>query len=205
MILSDNINRLMTEANVSNVQLGKELEISAEAIRSWRNGTKIPTVDKLEKLASYFSVSLDELMGKPLHTEQASVALPLVGMVSAGPFEILNEDQWDEKRTVQARLLADRPKRECVAMEVMGDSMEPYLLEGDVLVVHRQTYAVNGNIIVAYDPTLNGFTVKRYKQNGDKVILEPYNGHYAPMVYNNPKEQELRLYGVCVGLERKLV
>ena len=205
MILSDNINRLMTEANVSNVQLGKELDISAEAIRSWRNGTKIPTVDKLAKLASYFSVSLDELMGKPLHTEQASVALPLVGMVSAGPFEILNEDQWDEKRTVQARLLADRPKRECVAMEVMGDSMEPYLLEGDVLVVHRQSYAVNGNIIVAYDPTLNGYTVKRYKQNGDKVILEPYNGHYAPMVYNNPKEQELRLYGVCVGLERKLV
>jgi repressor LexA len=205
MILSDNINRLMTEANVSNVQLGKELEISAEAIRSWRNGTKIPTVDKLAKLASYFSVSLDELMGKPLHTEQASVALPLVGMISAGPFEILNEDQWDEKRTVQARLLADRPKRECVAMEVMGDSMEPYLLEGDVLVVHRQNYAVNGNIIVVYDPSLNGYTVKRYKQNGDKVILEPYNGHYAPMVYNNPKEQELRLYGVCVGLERKLV
>lgn len=205
MILSDNINRLMTEANVSNVQLGKELDISAEAIRSWRNGTKIPTVDKLAKLASYFSVSLDELMGKPLHTEQTSISLPLVGVISAGPFEILNEDQWEEKRTVQARLLADRPKRECVTMEVMGDSMEPYLLEGDVLVVHRQNYAVNGNIIVVYDPSLNGYTVKRYKQNGDKVILEPYNGHYAPMVYNNPKEQELSLYGVCVGLERKLV
>ena len=204
MLLSNNINHLMTENNISNVQLGKELDISAEAIRSWRNGTKIPTVDKLAKPADYFSVSIDALMGKSLNTEQ-NVTLPLVGLISAGPFEILNEDQWDDQRTVQARLLADRPKKECVAMEVSGDSMAPYLLPGDVLVVHRQPYAVNGNIIITYDPKLNGYTVKRYKQNNDTVILEPCNSDYSPMVYNNPKEQELRLYGVCVGLERKLV
>lgn len=205
MVFADNLLNLMNESGINTIELGKILGVSDESISNWRKGKSVPKIDVAMKIAEYFGVSLDELLGKPLHTEQASVTLPLVGMVSAGPFEILNEDQWDEKRTVQARLLADRPKRECVAMEVMGDSMEPYLLEGDVLVVHRQTYAVNGNIIVAYDPTLNGYTVKRYKQNGDKVILEPYNGHYAPMVYNNPKEQELRLYGVCVGLERKLV
>lgn len=205
MVFADNLLNLMNESGINTIELGKILGVSDESISNWRKGKSVPKIDVAMKIAEYFRVSLDELLGKPLNTEQASVALPLVGMVSAGPFEILNEDQWDEKRTVQARLLADRPKRECVAMEVMGDSMEPYLLEGDVLVVHRQTYAVNGNIIVAYDPTLNGYTVKRYKQNGDKVILEPYNDHYAPMVYNNPKEQELRLYGVCVGLERKLV
>lgn len=205
MILSDNINRLMTEANVSNVQLGKELDISAEAIRSWRNGTKIPTVDKLAKLASYFSVSLDELMGKPLHTEQASISLPIVGVIAAGPFDILNEDAWDDSKTVQARLLAGRPAKECVLLQVDGDSMAPLLMAGDVLVVHRQSYAVNGNIIVAYDPVLNGYTVKRYQQTGDSVTLVPCNPEYQPMRYNNPNEQQLNLYGVCVGLERKLV
>ncbi len=83
--------------------------------------------------------------------------------------------------------------------------MSPYLLEGDVLIVHRQPYAVNGNIVVVYDPSLNGYTVKRYKQNGDTVILEPYNSAYAPIKYTNPNEQQLDLYGVCVGLKRKLV
>lgn len=205
MIFVENLTNLMKENDISNVKLGKILGVSDTAVMKWKRGEAVPAVDKVMMIAEYFGVSLDELMGKPLHTEQASISLPLVGVISAGPFEILNEDQWNEKRTVQARLLADRPKRECVTMEVMGDSMEPYLLEGDVLVVHRQNYAVNGNIIVVYDPSLNGYTVKRYKQNGDKVILEPYNGHYSPMVYNNPKEQELRLYGVCVGLERKLV
>ena len=90
-------------------------------------------------------------------------------------------------------------------MEVVGDSMSPYLLEGDVLIVHRQTYAVNGNIIVVYDPILNGYTVKKYQQNGDTVVLQPYNKDYKPIRYTRPTEQELNLYGVCVGLERKLV
>ena len=204
MLFSENLTNLMSEHDISNSALGKELGVSHESIRQWKSGKMFPTIDKANKLAEFFGVTLDELLGKRLDTER-NVFLPLVGAISAGAFEILNEDEWNEKRSVQCRLLADRPKKECVAMEVTGDSMAPYLLPGDVLVVHRQTYAVNGNIIVAYDPTLNGYTVKRYKQNGDKVILEPYNGHYAPMVYNNPKEQELRLYGVCVGLERKLV
>ena len=204
MIFADNLRALMDSAGETTITLGKELNVSDETVSNWRKGKSVPKVDVALKLANYFGCSLDELLGSPVNTER-NITLPLVGVVGAGPFDILNEDAWDEKRTVQARLLAERPKRECVAMEVMGDSMEPYLLEGDVLVVHRQSYAVNGNIIVAYDPALNGYTVKRYKQNGDKVILEPYNGQYAPMVYNNPKEQELRLYGVCVGLERKLV
>ena len=204
MLLSDNINRLMEEAGVTNVDLGRILEISDETIRSWRKGTKVPTVDKLLKLATYFNVSLDDLMGRSLYTE-GDVSLPLVGVISAGAFDILNEDEWDDYRSVSVRLLADRPQKECVLMTVDGESMMPYLLPGDTLVVHRQNYAVNGNIIVAYDPLLNGYTVKKYSQNGDTVILSPFNNEFKPMRYTNPKEQELRLYGVCVGMERKLV
>lgn len=204
MLLSDNINVLMRNGNISNTELGNILGISDETIRSWRKGTKVPTVDKLLKLAEYFHVSIDELMGRSIDTER-TITLPLVGMISAGPFDILNEDQWSENRSVQVRLLAGRPKNNCVAMEVMGDSMAPYLLEGDILVVHRQPYAVNGNIIIAYDPVQNGYTVKRYQQTGDSVTLVPYNTEYQIIKYNNPNEQELNLYGVCVGLERKLV
>lgn len=204
MIFADNLRALMDSAGETTITLGKELNVSDESVSNWRKGKSVPKVDIALKIAKYFGCSLDELLVAPINTEQ-NIALPLVGVVSAGPFDILNEDEWDETRSVQCRLLAGRPKQECVTMEVAGDSMEPYLLEGDVLVVHRQTYAVNGNIVVVYDPNLGGYTVKRYKQNGDAVVLQPYNEAYKPMVYNNPKEQELHLYGVCVGLERKLV
>lgn len=204
MLLSDNINRLMTDNDISNNQLGKELGLSTETIRNWRYGIKVPTVEKLLKLAEYFNVSLDSLMGKTSDTEQM-VSLPLVGAVSAGSFEILNEDEWSDDCSVSVRLLQGRPQKECVAIEVIGDSMSPHLLPGDILVVHRQTYAVNGNIVVTYDPAYNGYTVKKFSQNGDAVSLTPYNSVYKPMRYNNPSDQQLMIYGVCVGLERNLV
>lgn len=53
MLLSDNINLLMEEAGINNVDLGKALGISDETIRSWRKGTKVPTVEKLLKLADF--------------------------------------------------------------------------------------------------------------------------------------------------------
>lgn len=204
MLLSDNINRLMEDENLSNVQLGKAIGISDETIRKWRNGQTIPPIDKAKLLADYFHISLDSLMGKPIYTEQM-VFLPLVGAVSAGSFEILNEDEWSDDCSVSVRLLQGRPQKECVAIEVIGDSMSPHLLPGDILVVHRQTYAVNGNIVVTYDPAYNGYTVKKFSQNGDAVSLTPYNSAYKPMRYNNPSDQQLMIYGVCVGLERNLV
>ncbi len=204
MLFSENLTNLMLENDISNVALGKELGVSHESIRQWKAGKMFPTIDKATKLADYFGVTLDELLGKRIDTER-EIPLPLVGVISAGAFDILNEDQWNERLSVSADLLAGRPKNNCVTMQVTGDSMAPYLLEGDVLVVHRQPYAVNGNIIVCYDPVLNGYTVKRFQQNGDAVTLIPYNEQYKPMKYNNPDEQQLNLYGVCVGLKRKLV
>lgn len=205
MLLADNINRLMSANNVSNGDLAKYIgDVSGESVRRWRNGAVMPPIDKAFKIAQYFNVSVESLMGSHIYTEQ-QIKLPLVGLISAGPFDILNEEDWNDSCTVSVQLLADRPKKECVSMKVIGDSMYPYLCENDVLVVHRQTYAVNGNIIIAYDPTLNGYTVKRYNQRGDSVQLEPFNNEYKPIKYNNPTEQILQIYGVCVGMERKLV
>ena len=204
MVFQDNLTFLMEEHDISNVKLGKILGVSDTSIMKWKRGDVIPAIDKALKIAEYFGVSVDELLGKRIDTDR-NVLLPLVGVISAGPFDILNEDAWDEYRSVSVRMLADRPQKECVLMTVDGESMMPYLLPGDNLIVHRPTYAVNGNIIIAYDPVLNGFTVKRYQQNGDSVVLKPFNDQFQPMKYSNPTEQELRLYGVCVGMERKLV
>ena len=204
MLFSENLHSLMESTGESTITLGRALNVSDETVSNWRKGKSFPKIDVAMRIAEYFGVGLDELLGKRINTER-QIFLPLVGVISAGSFDILNEDEWSEHSSVSVSLLADRAPKECVLMLVNGESMSPYLLPGDKLVVHRQPYAVNGNIIVAYDPKLNGYTVKRYSQNGDTVILTPFNTEYKPMKYTNPKEQELNLYGVCVGLERKLV
>ena len=205
MLLSDNINRLMDAEGISNNQLGKELGLSTETIRNWRLGIKVPTVDKLLKLSEYFNVSLDALMGKNIDTEQF-IDLPVVGAVSAGIFTIENEEDWKDRfQSVSLRALHGRSPKECVLLEVVGDSMEPLVHVGELVVVHRQNTAVNGNIVVIWDEAEGGYTLKTFYQDRDKVELIPANAQYKKYTYKRPEWSQLSIYGVCLSAERSLV
>ena len=205
MLLSDNINRLMDAEGISNNQLGKELGLSTETIRNWRLGIKVPTVDKLLKLSEHFNVSLDALMGKPIDTEQF-IDLPVVGAVSAGVFTIESEEDWKDRfQSVSLRALHGRSPKECVLLEVVGDSMEPLVHVGELVVVHRQNTAVNGNIVVIWDEAEGGYTLKTFYQDRDKVELIPANAQYKKYTYKRLEWSQLSIYGVCLSAERSLV
>lgn len=205
MVFADNLLNLMNESGINTIELGKILGVSDESISNWKKGKSVPKIDVALKIANYFGVSLDELLGKPLNTERI-IQIPLVGAVNAGFFSIENEEEWKNRFcSISMRLLQGRNQKECVALEVVGDSMLPLLLPGDILIVHKQETAYNGNIVIAYDTNENGYTVKRFYRQSDTVILDPVNKDYPQMKYTRPSWKELNLYGVCVGLERKLV
>lgn len=48
----------------SQKELAKMLNVSDRAFRNYENGTSEPTYDNLIKLANYFDVSLDYLVGR---------------------------------------------------------------------------------------------------------------------------------------------
>ena len=205
MVFADNLLNLMNESGINTIELGRILGVSDESISNWKKGKSVPKIDVAMKIADYFGVSLDELLGKPINTERM-IQIPLVGAVNAGFFSIENEEEWKNRFcSVSMRLLQGRNQKECVALEVVGESMSPLLLPGDVLIVHKQETAYNGNIVIAYDSTENGYTVKRFYRQSDTVILDPVNKDDPQMKYTRPSWKELSLYGVCVGLERKLV
>lgn len=60
----DRLNALLDERNVNAAKLSKEAEITERLIGYWRKGEKQPTMDNLIKLADYFNVSIDYLVGR---------------------------------------------------------------------------------------------------------------------------------------------
>lgn len=54
---------LRREKNLTGAELGKILNLKKTTISSWENGKSYPEVETLLKLAKYFDVSLDYLMG----------------------------------------------------------------------------------------------------------------------------------------------
>ncbi|MBQ3046768.1 MAG: helix-turn-helix transcriptional regulator [Clostridia bacterium] len=58
------LNELRKENNISRNELAKALNVSVRLISYWENGERECDFDMLLKIADYFSVSTDYLLGK---------------------------------------------------------------------------------------------------------------------------------------------
>jgi len=58
--------QLLQTNKVSAYKLAKDTGISQTTLSNWKSGRSIPKQDKLEKIADYFGVTIDYLMGKEL-------------------------------------------------------------------------------------------------------------------------------------------
>ena len=54
---------LRKESNLSTTKLGEHIGVSAIAISRWERGIQIPNIDYLYRLAKFFNVSSDYLLG----------------------------------------------------------------------------------------------------------------------------------------------
>ena len=121
-------------------------------------------------------------------------SLPLLGLVSAGrPIEPILQHEPIE---IPAAM---RGRGETFALRVKGTSMrDEGILPGDVIVVHKQSTANNGQTVVAL---INGeATVKKYYGRRDRIELHPANETMAPIVVQ--PDQDFQIQGVVTGVIR---
>lgn len=72
MSLSEKLYNLRKSKGLSQEELAETLGVSRQAISKWENGSATPESDKLIAIATYFSVSLDELIGREDFTTQTA-------------------------------------------------------------------------------------------------------------------------------------
>ena len=110
-----------------------------------------------------------------------SIELPLVGLIAAGqPIEAIAEK---EKLAVPMELL---PHLNCYALKVKGESMiDDGILDGDYVIVERNFYPENGDVVVALLENENA-TLKRYYREKTRIRLQPANKKMSPIYVKNP-------------------
>jgi len=122
--------------------------------------------------------------------------LPLVGRVAAG-MPALAEQNVEEYLDVPAVL---RKGDDDFVLRVRGDSMaDAGILDGDFIVVHQQSAAQNGEIVVAL--VEDEATTKRFFRDGGRVRLVPENELYEPILLD---ADEVTVVGKVVGVLRRL-
>lgn len=65
---------LLRERGITSYRVAKDTGITSATLSDWKNGKSQPKVDKLQKIADYFGVSLDYLCGKEEETVQKEKA-----------------------------------------------------------------------------------------------------------------------------------
>lgn len=120
--------------------------------------------------------------------------VPLVGTVTAG-IPITAVENLEGYYPIPDEFSSDS---ELFLLKVRGYSMKDAgILDGDKIIVKKQSTADNGDVVVAYFD--DSATVKRfYKRNG-KFILHPENPEFSDIILD-----EVSILGKVCGLYRKI-
>ncbi len=122
--------------------------------------------------------------------------LPLVGQVAAG-VPLLAEENIEELVDVPGFLRRDDGD---FVLRISGDSMvDAGIFDCDLIVVHPQDDADNGDIVVAL--VGDEATTKRFYRDGRSIRLQPENENYEPLVLD---EGDVGVVGRVVGVLRRL-
>lgn len=122
------------------------------------------------------------------------VELPVVGKVTAG-LPILAEENIEDTFPVPVDFVGNS---EAFMLVVKGDSMiNAGILDGDYVIVRKQSVAKNGDIVVAL---LNDeATVKTFYKEKDYFRLQPENPYLMPIIV-----KELSILGKVIGVFRSI-
>ena len=133
-------------------------------------------------------------------TAKPCVSVPVLGDVAAGiPIEAITDIVDYEE--IDAAMASSG---EHFGLRIKGSSMEPRMMEGDVVIVRKQETAETGDTVVVL---VNGdsATVKKIKIGSDGVSLIPTNPAYDVQFYSAQDVERLpvRVIGKVVELRAK--
>lgn len=203
-MFKDNLKKLRKEKKITQEELSKIIGVERSSIGKYESSGVIPSVDVLNKIADYFNVSVDYLLGRsnaPANPiDPFSFAniqpikkhrIPLLGEIACGEPIFADEDF---EGFIESDIEAD------FALRCSGDSMTgARIMDGDIVLIKKQDMVENGEIAAVIIE--NEATLKRvmYFKEKNTLILKPENPRYEDLIYTNDELNQIRILGKAVA------
>lgn len=121
--------------------------------------------------------------------------VPVIGRITAG-LPMYAQQEWEGGIVVDSDMYKGS---HLFALYVKGDSMtNAGILDGDLAICEPRQYAENGEIVAALIRQEEA-TVKRFFVREGRIVLQPENPAYAPMIYGF---DEVLVQGKIIGIQR---
>lgn len=209
----------LIEIGRKKIDLCKATGIGTGTYSTWKNKDRIPGGEYLPAIAEFLGVSVDYILtGKepasPIAAyevnkdtlekyilEQETVTIKVLGRVAAGvPIDAVEDIIGEE--TISKKM---SESGEYFGLRINGDSMEPRMFSGDIVIVRQQNDVENGDIAIVL---VNGgeATCKKIEKHSNGIMLVPLNKQYQPKFYSNDDIENLpvRILGKVVEIRVKL-
>lgn len=202
MSMNEKIRYLRKLNGLTLEEVGSAVGVGKSTVRKWENGDiENMRRDKIASLAAALHTTPAYLMGwEEEEAVPAAVKIPVLGKVAAG-LPITAVENIIDYEEIPSSLAASG---EFVALQIKGQSMEPRIYEGDVVIVRVQPTAETGDLAVVI---VNGdeATVKKVKFLPEGILLQPFNPTYQPFFYSKAdiENKPVRIFGKVVELRAK--
>ena len=201
-LIGRNISNLLLKRGKSQKDLCDNLGFSPASVSSWVNGTRIPKEGNIVLMAAYLGCSVDDIALDPKEAHRKrSFSIPVYARVGAGPpleasEEIVDREEISERMASLGNFYG---------LRISGDSMEPRIVRGDIVIVRKQDTADDGDIVIAI-VNQNDAVCKRLKKYKGGIALVSNNPMYEPMYFTITDTQDIpvRIIGKVVELRGKL-
>lgn len=181
--------------------------VSKASISQYLNGSHAPSGSSSERMAEVLHVNPIWLMGYDAPMENPSVpsqsrgtTINVYGRVTAGSSaesvqDIIDTEEIPEKLARQGDFFG---------LQIHGNSMEPRMKEGDVVIIRRQEHAETGDLVIAAINDADAMC-KRLRKYRDGIELISANPSYEPMFFSNREieEKNVRILGRVMELRAR--
>lgn len=196
--------------NMKAADLSKATKVSEGTISCYINGRYEAKHNRVNQFAKALKVNPAWLMGYdvPMDEDEAEPTIPpgfeplpkmslipRVGAIACGD-PILAEQNIEDYDKVPEDWHAD------FTLVCEGDSMEPRIKNGDVVAIRKQLEVETGEIAAVRIE--DNATLKRVYRYPDRLVLQPENPAFPPIVLVGEEINTVTIEGKAVGLCRRL-
>lgn len=179
---------------------------SPTSVTNWEKGSNLASAGRMNDLASFFGVKIDDLVNTDLTAESdesfirisQTVKIPVLGQIACGD-PITAEENIEEYRE---RPINNLPNGELFYLKASGDSMEPTIPNKSYVLIREQADVENGEIAAVLVNGDTEATLKKIRKLNGVVLLEAINDAYEPYIIN--EENPARILGKAVEVSFEL-
>lgn len=185
MVNVDKIKSLAEKKGIKISFLCDRLGLTRGYFNDVKRGKNKISSERIAKIANLLDTTYEYLTDETDNPERIAKKIKVFGEVAGGlpisqidNFDPSDADSWEEITTEMSK------SGDYFALRIKGNSMNPEMREGDVVIVRYQSTVESGDIAIV---AINGDTAtcKKVKFVDDGLYLISYNPEYQPMFFSN--------------------